>query len=277
MMAIVYCCTVKTFSWKVGDITEWLNIEDAVLAHRLSPIDGVALEIGTWKGGWILTLLFNGNRRRGIAIDPYPNLDYIRDVFVKNSGELFGERVKLFDSLDSFRNSVNGNQTFDIIHLDGEHSQAATEKDLNFALECLKPDGLLIVDDFFYHDFPGVTAGVFSKLPNSGLSPFLFSEKKLYLCKTSEYETYYAKVREILQSLSIAFFEDQNITGKTGPYKQSNSIYGFSLIIIDNFQLNRRKLYEHLNIKLPLELKKIITSWTPPIVMARYRRWRNRA
>lgn len=256
-------------------MTEWLSIADAVIAHKLTPEDGKCLEIGTWKGGWILSLLSNHSQRMGVGIDPYPNLDYIRDYFLEKCRIIAPRRVTLFDSIESFNQSTLKDLYFDVIHLDGEHSQKAIERDFLFAVNCLNKKGIIIVDDIFYHDYPGVTAGLFNQLPNSGLSPFLFSEKKLYLCRKQDYAEFYSRTRLLMDHLQVPFLEDQIITKNPGPYFQSNSINGFSLLVINTFQFNQSKLVRLLGLREKFSVKRLIISWCPPIIITKYRRWRN--
>jgi hypothetical protein len=73
--------------------------------------------------------------------------------------------------------SQNNDVTYDVIHCDGEHSQSQVYSDLKNSLPLLKNTGLIIIDDIFYHSYPGVTAVAFDFIREYKLSPFLFTQK----------------------------------------------------------------------------------------------------
>ncbi|HCP72461.1 MAG TPA: hypothetical protein DIT91_03390 [Actinobacteria bacterium] len=69
--------------WKRDENVLFLDPLDAFLSIRLikNP-HGNLCEIGVYKGGFIMTLLENLPNVNAIAIDPYPNSEEIRNVFV---------------------------------------------------------------------------------------------------------------------------------------------------------------------------------------------------
>ena len=212
------------FVWKWEQINEWLPIQDAVIANSLSPSHARVLEIGTWKGGWAISMAENDRLRKIYCVDPYPNLNDVRNRFLQTVSDRAPGQIVLYPDLDSVLSEQG--LVLDVIHIDGEHSQDAVYSDLTRSVSFLSPAGLLIIDDIFYHSFPGVTVAAFKAIEEFGLSPFLFTEKKLYLCHKAYYDDYYCKAKVLLDLLVLAYEEDQILTGETSSYLQRNAING---------------------------------------------------
>ena len=209
-----------------------------------------------------------------VGIDPYPNLEKIKESFIDELDRLgFKENLVLFSSLKKLSNSEYSSLTYDIIHCDGEHSQSQVKQDLENVLPMLKENGILIIDDIFYHSYPGVTAATFDFIRGHKLSPFLFTEKKLYICHPIYLEHYYEKTISILNYLNINFEENKK-TGSAIPYFQSNSIFGHNLIITSETPTRKafKTLLKSLNIKEPLALraKNSIKLYLPPKILELY-------
>lgn len=264
---------MKEFVWNDEDHYQWLNLEDAIFAHNLVPTGAVCLEIGVWKGGWILSLLTNEKSRSAVCVDPYPNLEYIKDIFLGLVNDKAPNRVTLISELTELDKRFV-DLKFDVVHLDGEHSQGAMAYDLLMTVPKLKDEGLLIVDDIFYHDFPGVTAALFQSLDSLNLAPFLFSRKKLYLCNIAFYPKYYRDAKALVLEMGIDFSEDQALTLSPGPYIQSNSINGFSLIIVNDSQIDLSHTRKILKIRKMWTFKEVLKQILPPFLLSLYRKSR---
>jgi len=249
------------FIWQWEEINEMLPLVDAVICNLLTPTGAQVLEVGTWKGGWALSMAENDRSRKLICIDPYPNYSEMKDEFLRIADMRAPGQILLYPSMSSIENFKS--LKLDVIHIDGEHSQEATYSDISEALPRLVDTGLIIIDDVFYHDFPGVSAAAFKALEEFKLSPFLFSEKKLYACYPTFYEVYYSKCKAILEELNIKYQEDEFLTGKFGQYMQRNAINGFSLLIISS-DLTKNFL-RTLGIKCKFSLKSAVISVIPPI------------
>ena len=239
-----------------------LPLVDAVICHLLTPTGAQVLEVGTWKGGWALSMAENDRSRKLICIDPYPNFPEMKDEFLRIADIRARGQIFLYPAMSSIENFKS--VQLDVIHIDGEHSQEATYSDISEALPRLVDGGIIIIDDVFYHDFPGVSAAAFKALEEFKLSPFLFSEKKMYACYPTFYRTYYSKCKAILEELNIQYQEDEFLTRKTGQYMQRNSINGFSLLIINSHLT--KKFLRTLGIKRKFSLKSAIISLVPPIL-----------
>jgi hypothetical protein len=245
-----------------------LPVLDGYLATQFSKNFTSALEIGVYKGGWLFTLIDNNLNIVAIGIDPYPNLEIIRKSFT-NERDRFGleKNIYLYSSFNELSDSKHNLVTYDIIHLDGEHSQSQVNQDLKNLLPLLKDNGLLIIDDIFYHSYPGVTAATFSFIKDNNLSPFLFTEKKIYICNPSYYTKYYEKTISILNSLKINYEENEKLNSKPS-YAQSNSIFGFNLIITPEKLKSKEivNMLEVMNLTLPLsmKIKNTFRNFLPP-------------
>ena len=255
---------LDAFIWKWEEINEWLPIQDAVIANNLSPSLARILEVGTWKGGWAISMAENHRSRKIFCVDPYPNLNHVRDRFLQAVSDRAPGQIVLFPDLDSALREQE--LALDVIHIDGEHSQDAVYSDLTRSIPYLAPAGLLIIDDIFYHSFPGVTAAAFRAIEQFELCPFLFTEKKLYVCQKDHYDDYYAKAKKLLNLLTLEYEEDQFLTGETSSYPQRNAINGYSLLILTNDKALSKEFYRAIRISKRFDLKEIARSVLPPLL-----------
>lgn len=263
---------MNKFIWKWEEINEWLPIQDAALSSYLAPEGSDVLEIGTWKGGWAISMAENDRSKKICCVDPYPNLVNVRDQFLRNVDLRAKNQIKLFSNLGELRKAEV--KEFQVIHVDGEHTQSAVERDLQQCIPLLAKNGLLIIDDIFYHSFPGVTAAAFSALSDSGLSPFMFTNKKLYVCQNSSYKEFYQRAKEALRNLSIDFEEDQRITHEASSYMQSNSLNGFSLLITTDEGRIPRKFLRAVGVSRKIDFKMIGKAVLPPFLLDTYKQMR---
>jgi hypothetical protein len=252
------------FIWKWEEINEWLPIQDAVISNSLTQNQAQVLEVGTWKGGWAISMAENDRSRKILCVDPYPNLEQVRDGFLRAVADRAPGQIVLFPDLDSALSEEG--LVLDVIHIDGEHSQDAVYSDLTRSIPYLMPAGLLIIDDVFYHSFPGVTAAAFRVIEQFELSPFLFTEKKLYVCHKEHYDDHYAKAKELLNLLMLEYEEDQFLTGETSSYLQRNAINGYSLLILRNNKVLSKDFYRAIKISKRFNVKEIARSVLPPLL-----------
>lgn len=245
------------FIFEFSDRTDMLPLLDGYIATELAKSFSAALEIGVYKGGWLLTLANNKSSLLTIGIDPYPNLEKIRESLIDYRDKHgLKDRLYLYKSFNELLESQHNSVSFDMIHIDGEHSQSQVSKDLRNLLPKLKEHGILIIDDIFYHSYPGVTAAAFSFIEHNNFTPFLFTEKKIYICNPNHYEEYYKKTISILSSLKINYEESENLNSQIC-YPQSNAIFGSNLIITPEKmkQGDFLSMLKEMNLKLPLRIR----------------------
>jgi len=252
------------FIWRWEEINEWLPIQDAVIANSLSSDGARILEIGTWKGGWAISMAENDRSREILCVDPYPNLNQVRERFLRTVTERAPGQIVLYPSLDSALSQQG--LVLDVIHIDGEHSQEAVYSDITRSIPFLAPTGLMIIDDVFYHSFPGVTAAAFRAIEQFELSPFLFTEKKLYVCHKDFYDEYYARSKKLLNLLTLRYEEDEFLTQVTSSYLQRNAINGYSLLILSKDKTLSKDFYKVIKVSKKFNLKEIARSLLPPLL-----------
>jgi hypothetical protein len=62
-----------------------LLLLDAYMSSQLAKNYNTALEIGVYKGAWLFNLLTNIQNIFTVGIDPYPNLEKIRESFIERN------------------------------------------------------------------------------------------------------------------------------------------------------------------------------------------------
>ena len=81
---------------------------------------------------------------------------YVYDKLNGSVKELILEEGRSQDNLKNY-----GNESFDVLYVDGDHTYAPVKEDAEIAVEKLKPDGLLIFNDYVMYDhFGGYPYGV---------------------------------------------------------------------------------------------------------------------
>lgn len=164
-------------------------------------ITGNLAEIGVYRGRSFIPLyLLSNTNERVLAVDCFDDQQFNYD----NSGpgcklDSFKENIKkfcdpeltkldilqgdsgLFTSQD-FLNSCNNGCSFRIFSVDGCHRTKETLIDTQNAAAVLSKGGLLIIDDYFRADYPGVSEAVAKFLiSNDTIKPFFIGFNKIIL------------------------------------------------------------------------------------------------
>jgi len=146
-------------------------------------------------------LLNNLKKLQCVAIDPYPGLNDIKNIFLDNlRTHNLQDRVELKASYSSITDN-----NFSLIHIDGEHSELAVTKDCNFAIANLSNRGLIVVDDIWHPRFPGIISAVMKIIHLNKLTPFLASRNKMYLCLPDDYQYFYNYSISLFHTNAIPF------------------------------------------------------------------------
>jgi hypothetical protein len=185
--------------WPKDGSDEWLSRVDGRVALALltgirtrrsaaeQPLEPV-LEVGVWKGAWSSVVLMNVTGALVQGVDPYPGRPDYRDGVIRRLGALgVGDRFFLADSLADLPPEA----IFSMIHLDGEHSERALLEELDYAVNHLTPDGVVIVDDFRHAWFPGVASALFKAVHTGPLRVFAVSGNKAYLALVGQADERY--------------------------------------------------------------------------------------
>ena len=220
----------SSFDWKYDETVVFLTIRDAWLCRHLYQLTGSRsfMEIGVYKGGWTLFMLRNNLDSQAVGIDPYPKQPDVRGEFMNRiHAERLDSRFRLFQDFSEFTGASD--QTgFGMVHVDGEHSEAACYKDLTNSLQSISHNGIIVVDDIFHSDFPGVASATFKFIHSYEVAPFLITGYKMYLCRPDFFDKYSTLTEDLLSRSHIAYSKGFPST----TFEQSNAIKGFRQLVV---------------------------------------------
>lgn len=256
---------------------EWLAHPDAVLVASLpryfrclrgdaSQDPSLAvIEVGVWKGAWSQTLLMNSSATRIVGIDPYPfegGAGIRADMLDAMSTLGLSDRFRLAEDWESA--DLAG--SFDVIHVDGAHTEQAVSRDLERARALLADDGIIIVDDHRHRWLPGVTYGTFRFLNETDFYLLADSANKAYLVRGEVLPRARAALVAALQSGTLDIFSDM-AEAQGFPYQQVQLVKGEPVLLIEPQRPHERALGR-------------ARAFVPPVIwsaVARsYFRWRNK-
>jgi Methyltransferase domain len=205
----------------------WLN-EGAISAvialakwQEENTVLGDVAEIGVHHGKFFI-LLANLRRRyeRAFAIDVFDDQHLNSDKSGRGDLSKFMENLRVYGSevgltvlkKDSkmltradFYSSRKGN--IRLFSIDGAHTAEHTCSDLAIAAELIGADGLIILDDFYNPDWPGVQEGLHRYLMNRArdMAPFAYGNNKLFICKTASHAKYLRFVENELRPFFLHY------------------------------------------------------------------------
>ena len=205
----------------------WLRTEAALAIAALSErqhalgVEGSTAEIGVHHGKlFILLYLLSRAPERAVAIDLFE--DQHLNVDQSGNGELVTFRRNLERHADSARLVLHQGSSLDLaasdlmrlaggrlrlISVDGGHTAETTAHDLAVADGSLAEGGIIVVDDVFNEQWPGVADGVhrhFSRRPS--LVPFAIGANKTYFCRPSHRDVYRAAAAAAASSATMPEF-----------------------------------------------------------------------
>jgi len=202
----------------MADVEGWCGTAPTVLMlEQFATIqppdvhDGGAVEIGVHHGRYLIALhnaCNPGTRSLGLDLfdDQHSNVDHSgRGDFakaVRNMVDFAREpdlvELRAADSLSLTRRDVDeigaAYVPFRFASIDGGHTAAHVITDLATCAELAHSAGMIIVDDIFNGDYPGVTEGVLRSLERSTTPfvPLMITRKKLFMCHLSYQPRYLA-------------------------------------------------------------------------------------
>lgn len=166
-------------------------------------ISGAVGEIGVHHGKYFIGLaLLRQRRESAVAIDLFEdqhlNVDWSgrgdREVFMGHLKRLEipieGLVIHKANSLDLTPQELlklSDGQGYRLFSIDGGHQANIVLHDLRLVEAALAPDGIVILDDFYNPDWPGVNEALFRYLPQGQLRPVAYGDNKLFLCTGEAY------------------------------------------------------------------------------------------
>ena len=210
----------------------WLRTEAAHIVVALTEcqrslgVAGGIAEIGVHHGKlFILLYLLGQAPEKAVAIDLFEeqhlNIDH------SGSGDLAKFRRNLERHADSTRLVLHPGNSMDLtgailtrladgplrfVSVDGGHTAEITAHDLATAEAAIADGGIVVVDDVFNEQWPGVGDGVrhyFERRPN--LVPFAIGANKTYFCRPSHRDIYHDAAAATASTVTATEFMGQPV------------------------------------------------------------------
>lgn len=180
------------------------------IQHQLN-VHGHVGEIGVHHGKlFILLYLLAQQNEHALAIDIFAAQDLNLDQSGHGDFHIFRENLKRHAGNDSRLKVINGDSTtlngkdittaaggcLRLFSIDGGHLSHIVRHDLNSAAEAICEGGVVILDDYFNPEFPGVSEGAIlffahdNQTSDRRLVPFLVTASKVYLTTESHATQY---------------------------------------------------------------------------------------
>jgi Methyltransferase domain len=182
-------------------------------------IQGSVAEIGVHHGRCFIALsAMRRDDEFGVAADIFENQDLNPDGSGRGDYARFSSNLETFgvsdrqailtqDSLTLHGKDIIAaahGQQVRLFSVDGSHTAKHTANDLKVAEEALAPHGVIVLDDWFNPDWPGVQEGFFASVRRRGclLAPFAYGDNKLYLTRREYHDEYFDVVGQTARPLA---------------------------------------------------------------------------
>jgi hypothetical protein len=177
-------------------------LDSAQLARNIS---GAVAEIGVHHGKLFIGLnLLRQKDEYSVAIDVFGSQQLNIDRSGKGDLASFRRNVQRWSSLsrvvihDGDSTQLQANELREVARgdirlfsIDGGHTESTVFSDMNLAEATLASGGIVIADDIFNEEWPGVVTGTFRYLSQGGqLVPFAIGFSKVFF-SSPEYADYY--------------------------------------------------------------------------------------
>jgi Methyltransferase domain len=180
-----------------------------------SNVLGDVAEIGVHHGKFFI-LLANLRRRheRAFAIDVFDDQHLNADKSGRGDFSAFMENLRQYASDVGLTVLQKDSKTLTradfysgrkgsirLFSIDGSHTAEHTRSDLATAAQLIGADGLILLDDFYNPDWPGVQEGFYRYLSDDSrdVAPFAYGNNKLFICKVASHAKYLSFVERDLR------------------------------------------------------------------------------
>ena len=184
---------------------------------------GHILEIGVHHGkSFIPMTLLLKNKEIAVALDVFEDQQFNYDKSGKgcssklkeNIEKVYGNDKNIFKKIKIIKEDstklkdkdylkYTKNTKYRIISIDGCHTKNATLIDLNNAINILTDDGIIILDDYFNKDWPGVRFGVDTFMEQNKTYRLIYlNANKFILCNQKYYSKYMKSLRNLPNNIA---------------------------------------------------------------------------
>ncbi len=172
-------------------------------------VKGPVAEVGAFEGRFFIALaksLHDGERALGIDVFEWPNAQVIDRFEANCERHRVPAEKRITWKADSNKMTAAellakvGGQRVRLIHVDGEHSQAALTKDLELATAVIGEGGVIVLDDMLHPGYPTLMVAVHAYLERQPEMTVLciidresiFAATKFVLCQKTWFKKYEA-------------------------------------------------------------------------------------
>lgn len=260
----------KLKAWDFNDTTQWLRPVDLHLATQLlartQPTPGRSiLEIGVWKGAWLLQLVAMQADVVGVGVDPYPGSPGMREqVLDLAAAKGIEDRTILVPALQGVCArlcTTDAHHSFALSHIDGLHVEQQVELDLRYAARHSAPDGVIIVDDYLHPAYPGIASAMYRFLADRQFAMFLTTGNKAYVCRADAHGAWHSATERILDESGLVWmrYKGEHATVR---YVQRPDVAGFEVLLCLDPR-NDSKVLAGLHPPVRLTVRRFADRWIP--------------
>jgi hypothetical protein len=189
--------------WLKPEVLDIMSVLDA--AQRAKSVSGAVAEIGVHHGKLFIGLqLLQDANGRAVAVDVFSNQELNIDNSGKGNLEVFRKNMRRWSSSsnvaihqgdstclqpDELRKLAGAD--IRLFSVDGGHTDSIVFNDMKLAEATLAEGGIVIADDIFNQEWPGVSVGTFRYLDEGGvLLPFAVGFNKVFFARAEFVQCY---------------------------------------------------------------------------------------